>query len=141
MQCGRPGFNPWLGKIPWRRKRLPTPVFWLGEFHGLDHGIGLCSWVGPLPFTIYNSMDWTNLLENSIGLHSPWGRKESDTTKQLSLSLSRVTQWYKESACQCRRHRFNPWVGKSPWRKKWQPTLVFMPGKSHGQSSLADHSH
>ena len=31
----RPGFNPWVGKIPWRRERLPTPLFWLGEFHGL----------------------------------------------------------------------------------------------------------
>ena len=35
LQCRRPGFNPWIGKIPWRRKRLPTPVFWPGEFHGL----------------------------------------------------------------------------------------------------------
>ena len=33
-QCRRPGFDPWLGKIPWRRERLPTPVFWPGEFHG-----------------------------------------------------------------------------------------------------------
>ena len=31
----RPGFNPSVGKIPWRRERLPTPVFWPGEFHGL----------------------------------------------------------------------------------------------------------
>ena len=31
---------------------------------------------------------------------------------------------------------FNPWVGKIPWRRKWQPTLVFLPGKSHGQRSL-----
>ena len=29
------GFDPWLGKIPWRRERLPTPVFWPREFHGL----------------------------------------------------------------------------------------------------------
>ena len=29
------GFNPWVGKIPWRRERLPTPVCWPGEFHGL----------------------------------------------------------------------------------------------------------
>ena len=35
MQCRRPGFDPWVGKIPWRRKRLSTPVFWPGEFHGL----------------------------------------------------------------------------------------------------------
>ena len=32
---------------------------------------------------------------------------------------------------------FNPWVEKIPWRKKWQPTPVFLPGKSHGQRSLA----
>ena len=31
----RPGFDPWVGKIPWRRERLPTPVFWPGEFQGL----------------------------------------------------------------------------------------------------------
>ena len=43
-----------VGKIPWRRERLPTPVFWPGEFHGL---------------------------------YRPWGRKESDTTERLSLSL------------------------------------------------------
>ena len=35
LQFGRPGFNPWVGKILWRRERLLTPVFWLGEFHGL----------------------------------------------------------------------------------------------------------
>ena len=35
LQWGRPGFSPWVGKIPWRRKQLPTPVFWPGEFHGL----------------------------------------------------------------------------------------------------------
>ena len=29
------GFDPWVGKIPWRRDWLPTPVFWPGEFHGL----------------------------------------------------------------------------------------------------------
>ena len=28
-------FDPSVGKIPWRRERLPTPVFWPGEFHGL----------------------------------------------------------------------------------------------------------
>ena len=35
LQWGGPSFNPWFGKIPWRRERLPTPVFWPGEFHGL----------------------------------------------------------------------------------------------------------
>ena len=36
----------------------------------------------------------------------------------------------KESACQCRRHGFDPWVRKIPWRRKWQPTPVFLPGES-----------
>ena len=35
-----------------------------------------------------------------------------------------------------RRYRFDPWVRKSPWRRKWQPTPVFLPGKSHGQRRL-----
>ena len=35
LQCRRPGFDPWVGKIPWRRQQLPTPVFWPEEFHGL----------------------------------------------------------------------------------------------------------
>ena len=35
LQCGRSGFDSWVGKIPWRRERLTTPVFWPGEFHGL----------------------------------------------------------------------------------------------------------
>ena len=35
---------------------------------------------------------------------------------------------------------FNPWVGKIPWRRKWQPTPVFLPGNSHGQRSLAGYS-
>ena len=34
-QCGRPGFDPWVGKIPWSKEWLPTPEFWPGEFHGL----------------------------------------------------------------------------------------------------------
>ena len=46
----------------------------------------------------------------------------------------------KEPTCQCRRrerHEFDPWVGKIPWRRKWQPTPVFLFGEFHGQRSLA----
>ena len=39
-----------------------------------------------------------------------------------------------------RRHRFDTWVGKIPWRRKWQPILVFLPEQSHGQRSLAGYS-
>ena len=40
----------------------------------------------------------------------------------------------------CQRRGFDPWVGKIPWRRAWQPTPVFLPGKSHGQRSLASYS-
>ena len=43
-------------------------------------------------------------------------------------------------AGETQRYWFDPWVGKIPWKRKWQPTPVFLPGKSHGQSSLADYS-
>ena len=49
----------------------------------------------------------------------------------------------KEPTCQCRRHRrhgFNAWVRKIPWRRAWQLTLVVLPGKSHGQGSLVGYS-
>ena len=38
---------------------------------------------------------------------------------------------------QGRRPGLDPWVGKIPWRREWQPTLVFLPGESQGQRSLA----
>ena len=49
----------------------------------------------------------------------------------------------KEPACQCRRCErcgFNPWFRKTPWRRKWQPTSVFLTGESHGQRSLVGYS-
>ena len=49
----------------------------------------------------------------------------------------------KEPICQGRRHKrlgFDPWVGKTPWRRAWQPTPVFLPGESHAQRSLVGYS-
>ena len=42
----------------------------------------------------------------------------------------------KKSTCQCRRLRFDPWIGKMPGRRKQQPIPIFLTGKSHGQRSL-----
>ena len=44
----------------------------------------------------------------------------------------------KEPACQCSSFRFDPWVGKIPWRRAWQLTPVFLPGEFHGQRILLD---
>ena len=95
---------------------------------------------------------------NTVGLlghgHS-WKRKDSlvgdfvsRTSQQpcwTSFKLHCSLRWHsgKECACQCRtckRHGFDPWVGKIPWSRQWQPTPVFLPGKSHGQRSLAGYS-
>ena len=89
--------------------------------------------------------------QGSLVCCCPWGCKELDTTEQLTelrlfcwlAGLTRDIQGGasgNESTCQCRRykrHVFNPWVRKIPWRRKWQPTQVFLPGKSHRQRSLA----
>ena len=49
----------------------------------------------------------------------------------------------KEPTCQCKRHKrlgFDPWVGKILCKRAWQPTLVFLPGESHGQRRLVGYS-
>ena len=58
------------------------------------------------------------------------------------LWLSNIPWWLsgKESACQYRRHKFDPCVRKIPWRRKWQPIPLFLPVKSHGQRSLVGYS-
>ena len=106
-------FNPWVWKIPWSRKWQPTPIFLPGKFHG----------------------------QRSLVGYSPWGPKESDATEQECTSFLWLSG--REPACQFReskRHRFNPWVWKIPWRRKWQPTPVILPRKSHGQRNLAGYS-
>ena len=55
MECGQLGFNPWFGKIPWKRKWQPTPVLLPRKSHGGRSLVG----------------------------YSPWGCKESDTTERL----------------------------------------------------------
>ena len=77
----------------------------------------------------------------------------SKDSRALSMKIA-ITFWVpslcfpdgasaKDPPCQCRRRkrcRFDPWVGKIPWRRAWQPTPVFLPGESHGQRSPAGYS-
>ena len=59
LQCGRSGFDPWVGKIPWRWKWQSTPALLPGKSHG----------------------------QRRLVVYSPWGRKESDTIERLCLTL------------------------------------------------------
>ena len=72
------------------------------------------------------------------GVFRLWKFTELYTLRDFSAGTSG-----KEPTCQCRRCKrweFDPWVRKSPWRRAWQSTPVFLPGKSHGQKSLAGYS-
>ena len=78
---------------------------------------------------------------DSLPLEPP-GKPTCNYTEARNLGLPRWLSG-EESACQCRRCRrrgFDPWVGKIPWRRKWQPTPVFLPAKFHGQRSLVSYS-
>ena len=76
------------------------------------------------------------------------GKADPETVHKQRISRQELrrkqTRWasqvVKNPSCQCRRHKrlgFDPWVGKIPWRRAWQPTPVFLPGESHGQRGLA----
>ena len=74
------------------------------------------------------------------------------TTEPLSREAQKYISFYfesffpdrsvgKESSCNARdTNEFNPWIKKIPWRREWQPTPVFLPGKPHGQRSLVGYS-
>ena len=71
-----------------------------------------------------------------------WERKPRRALWDFSAQLFRWSNG-KESTCQCgryRRRRLDPWAEKIPWRRKWQPTPVFLPGESHGQRNLVGYS-
>ena len=91
--------------------------------------------------TWFQSLGREDSLEKEMATHSSilaWKISWTEEPAGLqSMGLPRVSG--KESACQCRRcrrHGFNSWVGKIPWRRKWKPTPVFLPRKLHEQRSL-----
>ena len=91
------------------------------------------------PHTETGNCNALSLAKMVLG-HAPLGLSVAFTSNQLSWAPGRP--WWlsgKEATYQWRRHRFVPWVGKIPWRRKWQSTpriQVFLPGKFHGQRSL-----
>ena len=115
MQWRKPWFDSWTRKIPWRRDRLPTPVF-LGftcDSTGKESACNLGDCV--------RSLGWEDPLEKGKATYS-------------SIMAWKFHGLYSPCQCRtCKRHRFSPWVGKIPWRRAWQPTPVFLPGESHGQ--------
>ena len=106
--------------------------------------------------TWVQSLGWEDPLEKGKATHfsilgwgipwlfSPRGHKELDTTELLLLHILLAAHPRglsgKEPTWQCRRQGFHPWVRKIPWTRQWQLIPIFLPGKSHGQSSLVGYS-
>ena len=110
--AGDPGFVPGLGRYP-----------------GGENG-------NPLQYScLENPMDRGSWWAAAHGIAKSWPQL-SDFTFIDTIGLPRWLSG-KESACQSRRWGFNPWVRKILWKRNWQPTPVFLPGKCHGQRSLA----
>ena len=70
--------------------------------------------------------------QGSLACWSPWGHKEADTTERLNEGSWRLSVKNPPANAEDSGDGFNPWVGKTPWRRKWQPTPVSLSGKSHG---------
>ena len=95
MQCNRPQFNSWVRKIPWRRDRLPTPVF-LGFPVGSDSKGSACN-----AETCVQSLGWEDSPGERHGnqLQYQWASLVAQEVKNLPA------MW---------EARFSPWVGKTP---------------------------
>ena len=91
------------------------------EYWSFSFGISpSCGYSGLVSFR----MDWLDLLVVQGTLKSrvyKWGFPGGSAVKNPPA------MWET-----CRRHRFDPWVRKIPWRRKWQATPVFLPGTSYG---------
>ena len=97
LQCGRLGFDPWVGKIPWRRARLPTPVFLPGESPWTEKPCGLQSTVSQSWTQLRNSEQsllMTLFSKPSSGIHKMKGDVSNFSSVQ-SLSYVRLfaTPW------------------------------------------------
>ena len=107
LQCRRPGFNPWVGKIPWRRERLPTPVVWHGEFKKSDTterlSLSLSSSSGSSRFRNQTHVSWvlTPTLQADSSLLSYWGNPHTYICMYLFFFklFSHLLQHIAQSSC------------------------------------------
>ena len=79
LQCRRPGFDPWFGKIPWTREKLHTPVFWSREFHGL---------YSPWNRKESDMTEWLSLLLGDVNLQPTL--RSVDLWKEERAAIGRI---------------------------------------------------
>ena len=111
LQCGRPGFDPWVGKILWRRKRQSTPVLLPGKSHG----------------------------QRSLVGYSAWHRKESDMTEWVHFTsfplklgwndleatlMAKEAGWWPQRQCGCNGESHTQCTAHFNNQKSWLPAAV-----------------
>ena len=134
-----PGRLQSVGSLSWTRLNDFTLTF---HFHALEKEMATHSSV---------------LAERTPGTGEPDGlpskgsrRVRHDWSDLAAAAAAAWNKWSfpggtsgKEPSCQCRRckrHGFNPWIKKIPWRRKWRSDPVFLPGKFHRQRSLVGYN-
>ena len=119
----RLGFHPWVEKIPWRRERQPTPVFWPRESTRSQRVRHDWATFIPFMFTYSAKRHWHvccfKSYARSVGVPGGSGGKES--------------------ACNAGDLGLIP-GGKMPWRREWLPTPILLSRELHGQRRLASYS-
>ena len=106
-----------------------TQIQSLGQEDPLEEGMATHSSI------LARRIPWTEEPGGLQSTGSQSGHNYSDLANKHACTTFKGLLWClsgKESTCQCKRLRFDPWVRKIPWRRKWQPTPVFLPRKSHG---------
>ena len=86
-----------------------------------------------------NPLQYSCLEDPRDGVAQSWTRLKWLSSSRAVIGLP----WWlssEESPCQCKWPGFNPWIRKIPWRRKWQPTPVFLLGNSHRQRNLSGYS-
>ena len=142
--AGGLGSIPGLGRFPWRRERLPTPVFWPGEFHGVAKSQTRLS---DFHFTHTQEMDQTaprhirlKLLCSSKCSLSLWfsDKNHFSVFRAHLYEKSFLFCWIQISISSANDIYFLDFKKPRRWkqRRQWQPTPVLLPGKSHGWRSL-----
>ena len=130
-----PFYCPYLWALKWQStlglKITPALFLWLWALMSLSYMAFITHYLyyfSPLPVAPNTAF--------------PCGGQAAYLLTWQPLWQSHLVLWCtgNEPACQCTRRGLGPWVGKTPWRRKWKPTPLFLTGKSHGQRSLAGYS-
>ena len=125
-----------------------------GAWKAAVHGVASSwAWLGDLTFTFhFHALEKEMATHSSVlawripgmgdpgGLPSMGSHRVGHDWSNLAAAAAAWSHIAEVKNLQSKRHKFDPWVAKIPWWRKWQPTPGFLPGKSHGQRRLASYS-